>query len=206
MKPVSISATATAAAATVLALAAGCAAPAAPPAPEPPPIAIPVPTGVPAALQPADGQEPFLRGDATGVQIYECSAKADAPGGFAWVFKAPEAMLVDAAGKPIVHHDGGPTWTSLDGPPPGREGASIVGAVQASAPSPEPRTIPWLLLGVKSHAGHGVLDSATSVQRLATAGGAAPSDGCGAATEHQLARVNYTATYVFWRAKAGAKP
>jgi hypothetical protein len=174
--------------------------------PAPPPIAIPVPTGVPAALEPPDDQEPFLRGDATGVQIYECSAKADAPGGFAWVFRAPEAMLADAAGRPIVHHYAGPTWTSLDGPAPGREGASIVGAVQASGPSPEPKTIPWLLLAVKSHTGHGVLESATSVQRLATAGGAAPSDGCGAATEHQVARVNYTATYVFWRARTTANP
>src|SRR3569833_51964 len=130
--------------------------------------AIPAPTGLPAALQAPAGQEPFLQAHAVGVQIYECAAKADAPGGWAWQFRGPEATLTDAAGKTIGRHGAGPSWSSSDG-------ATIVGQVSASAPAPDKADIPWLLLAVKSHEGQGLLAPATSVQRLDTEGGVAPA-------------------------------
>lgn len=177
------------------ALLAGCATPPAPPAS---PAAIAVPADVPAALQPAAGQEPFLQVHATGVQVYECSAKADAPGGWAWAFKAPEATLANAAGRVIGHHFAGPSWT-LD------DGATIVGQVSASAPAQEKGSIPWLLLAVKSRQGQGALSGTTSVQRLDTEGGVAPASACAAANAREVERVGYVATYVFWRTKAASR-
>ncbi len=177
-------------AAAAAVLAAGCATT---PARSP---AIPAPTGVPAALQAPAGQEPFLQVHATGVQIYECAAKPDAPAVFAWQFRGPEATLADAGGKAVGRHFAGPSWASNDG-------ATIVGQVSASAPAPNAGDIPWLLLAVKSHAGEGLLAPTTSVQRLDTEGGVAPPAACGAANAHQTERVGYTATYVFWRAKGG---
>ena len=158
--------------------------------------AIPAPTGVPAALQAPAGQEPFLQVHATGVQIYECAAKADAPDVFAWQFRGPEATLADAAGKTVGRHFAGPSWASNDG-------ATVVGQVSASAPAPDKADIPWLLLAVKSHEGQGLLAPTASVQRLDTEGGVAPPTPCGAANAKQVERVGYTATYVFWRVKAG---
>ena len=175
-------------AATVVATA-GCAATG-----QAPPASIPVPADVPSALQAPAGQEPFLQVRAVGVQVYECAAKADAPGGWAWQFRGPEATLADAAGQSVGRHFAGPSWASNDG-------ATIVGQVSASAPAQERGAIPWLLLAVKSREGQGLLTQAASVQRLDTVGGVAPSSACGAANSKQVERVGYTATYVFWRVK-----
>jgi hypothetical protein len=174
-----------------IALVAGCASrPAAPPA-------IPVPADVPAALQPAAGQEPFLEVHASGVQVYECAAPADRPAAWAWQFRGPEATLTDAKGAVVGRHFAGPSWASSDG-------ATVVGQVAASAPAPERGSIPWLLLTIKSRDGSGLLAPTSSVQRLDTAGGVAPGAACGAANAHQVERVGYTATYVFWRTKPAA--
>jgi hypothetical protein len=155
--------------------------------------AIPVPAGVPAALLPPAGQEPFLRVHATGVQVYECATKADAPSGWAWQFRSPEAALADAAGKIIGRHFAGPSWTSNDG-------ATIVGQVSASVPAQHKG---GLLLTIKSRDGQGPMTQTASVQRLDTEGGVAPSTACSAANAKQVERVGYTATYVFWRVNAG---
>lgn len=178
-----------AATAAVVSLTAGCAAM----RPERSP-ALAVPTDVPAALQAPAGQEPYLQVHAVGVQIYECAAKAEAPGNWSWQFRSPEAALTDAAGKTIGRHFAGPSWASNDG-------ATIVGKVRVSVPAPDKGDIAWLLLEIKSHDGQGVLAETASVQRLDTAGGAAPTAVCSAANDKQLERVGYTATYVFWRMK-----
>ena len=174
-------------AAAVLAVASGCA------TTKPDRIpAIAVPTDIPVALQVPAGQEPYLQVHAVGVQIYECAAKADAPGAWAWQFRSPEATLEDASGKTIGRHFAGPSWASTDG-------ATIVGKVRASLPAPQKGDIAWLLLDIKSRDGQGLLTQTTSVQRIDTEGGSAPATACSAANEKQVERVGYTGTYVFWR-------
>ena len=158
--------------------------------------AIAVPQGVPSALQAPAGQEPYLQVHAVGVQVYECAAKADASGVWAWQLRGPEATLTDAAGKTIGRHFAGPSWASNDG-------TTIVGQASASVPAPEKGDIAWLLLAIKSRDGQGPLARTASVQRLDTEGGAAPTAACSAANAKQIERVGYTATYVFWRVKAG---
>jgi hypothetical protein len=146
----------------------------------------------PAALQPPLGQQPIARLHATGAQIYECARQADAPGGFAWKFRAPEAVLADAAGHLVGRHGAGPSWTANDG-------STVVGKASATSPSPQAGAIPWLLLVAQSHSGQGLFEHVASVQRLETAGGLAPAAACGAANEGQVERVSYSATYVFWQ-------
>jgi len=175
-------------AAAVAAVLAGCASgPALPPA-------LPLPADVPAALHAPAGEVPFLQVHASGVQIYECAAKPGEVSTFGWQFRGPEAKLTDAAGKSVGRHFGGPSWASDDG-------ATVVGQVSASAPSPDAGSIPWLLLAIKSRSGAGLLAPTTSVQRIDTEGGVAPAAPCGASNLHQTERVGYTATYVFYRAK-----
>ena len=151
-----------------------------------------VPPDVPAPLRAPAGQSVFLEALATGVQIYECAAKADQPSAFEWVFRAPEAALADRSGRAIGKHYAGPTWESVDG-------SRVVGELKSRDSGPTPSAIPWLLLASKSISGTGVFSQTTSIQRVQTVGGVAPSEPCSAANAKQTARVPYTATYYFYR-------
>ena len=159
----------------------------------------PKPPQVPAALQVPAGQSLQLEALASGVQIYDCAAKADGSGP-AWAFRLPEASLVDRAGKPLGKHYAGPTWESLDG-------SRVVGEVKARDPGPTPATaIPWLLLAAKNNTlvvgpsvAGGVFSETKSIQRVSTDGGVAPAEACTSDKLGQVARVPYTATYYFYR-------
>jgi hypothetical protein len=128
---------------------------------------------------------------AAGSQIYVCAARAGDPADFVWTFKAPEADLWNEMGEQVGSHFAGPTWQGIDG-------SSVVGEVVARADAPSPDAIPWLLLRAASHGGQGVFSAVTYVQRLETAGGVAPLDGCEAATAGVERAVPYTATYAFY--------
>jgi hypothetical protein len=149
---------------------------------------------VPAALVPVD-QVLELRTHAVGVQIYVCEPSHDDPARFDWAFKAPEAQLYDRKGKPVVQHFAGPTWQAADG-------SSVVGEVVARDNGPDPLAIPWLLLRAKSNSGVGLLARTSSVQRLNTVGGKAPAGGCGAGLAGSEVRVQYSADYLFYRARS----
>jgi len=119
------------------------------------------------------------------VQIYECRAGQ-------WVFVAPEAELFDRAGKKIGSHYAGPNWEAADG-------SKVVGVVKARADAPAAGNIPWLLLATKSVGSDGSFSKVTSIQRVATVGGAAPAGDC--AQPGAQARVGYTADYYFFTSK-----
>lgn len=148
----------------------------------------------PAGLALPAGEVSAFRLRARGSQNYECRESRDAPGGWQWVFVAPEAELLDGAGRSIGTHYAGPTWESA------ADGSKVVGTVKARADAPDPRAIPWLLLRVVEVTGHGMFASVRSVQRLDTAGGQAPAGGCDASVSGQVTKVPYTAVYVFSRA------
>lgn len=145
----------------------------------------------PETLQPPSGERLMLQVHATGDQIYVCKQGA-------WAFQAPEAKLVDAAGKQVGRHSAGPTWESSDG-------SQVKGKLVASAPSPDPAAIPWLLLTAIEHNGSGVMSAVASIQRLHTEAGQAPKEGCDAGHEGAEARSRYQADYYFYsRATAPA--
>ncbi len=156
--------------------------------PVPPSVAIPASLAAPAdqALQ--------RTLDASGVQIYECRAKAGVANAAEWVFVAPEAQLFDADGLPVGKHYAGPTWES-------RDGSKVVGTVLAKADAPDAGAIPWLLLSTHSTGGSGAFANVTSVQRVATSGGVAPTAGCTTAAIGQQARVPYKAQYAQYAKK-----
>ena len=148
---------------------------------------VPTLADLPAALKPADGLAVYRAAYAIGAQIYTCG-KNDA-GAWTWVFKAPEAVLVDPQEKMLGKHYAGPSWEGLDG-------GKVVGAVKASAPSPD-QSIPWLLLDIKSRDGNGEFTQAKAILRVSTKGGVAPTTGCDEAHNGSEQRVHYTATYLF---------
>jgi len=151
----------------------------------------PTPPQVPASLQPPAGQVFVMEALASGVQIYDCAAKADGSPG--WVFKAPEATLADRRSNPLGKHYAGPTWEAPDG-------SKVVGEVKAREPSPTPASsIPWLMLAAKSNSGNGVFGNVRTILRVNTGGGVEPIEPCTAAKLGQSARVDYTAAYYFYR-------
>jgi hypothetical protein len=135
-----------------------------------------------------------LHDHAIGVQIYNCAASGGAGATtYAWVFRAPDALLFDMTFVPVAMHGAGPSWTSNDG-------SSVIAPEIARVASPRPDAIPWLLLKELSTTGPGVFSDIAFVQRLNTAGGQAPATGCDATTVNTETRVQYSADYYFYDA------
>jgi len=157
---------------------------------QPPPARV----NVPEKLTPGAGESLAMIVSARGVQIYECRARKDRAGAYEWVFVAPEADLFDGHGGRIGRHYAGPHWESTDG-------SKVLGTVKERADAPVADSIPWLLLAAKSVGPEGAFSRVTSIQRVNTAGGAAPKAGCSQAAAGALARIAYTADYYFFTAK-----
>lgn len=138
---------------------------------------------VPDNLKPPATEKLLFQAHATGDQIYTCD-------GAKWILTAPDAKLFDKSGKQIGSHFAGPTWESTDG-------SRVVGAMVENA-TPDPASIPWLLLRAVSHTGNGVMADVSSIQRLNTKGGKAPASGCDAGHKGERARVHYSADYLFF--------
>jgi Protein of unknown function (DUF3455) len=150
------------------------------------------PPGVPVALTPPAGQTLKETLTGVGVQVYMCDATT--AGGFIWSFVSPQANLLNDDGKLVGTHFIGPTWQ-------GNDGSSVMGSKLAAA-TVDPTAIPWLLLQGASHGlENGRFSNVTSIQRLSTVGGLAPTDGCDSAHLGSIAQVPYTAQYVFYKAK-----
>jgi len=148
------------------------------------------PAGVPEVLQAPAGEHLVLRAHAQGAQIYVCAAAPD--GKPKWTLKAPDAELRDESGAVIGHHSAGPTWTY-------RDGSEVAGKAVAHVDSPDAQAIPWLLVAAVSHAGRGVLEHVTSIQRLHTHGGQPPAAAqCDASKENAQASSPYSADYYFY--------
>jgi len=146
---------------------------------------------VPEQIQAPAGEHLLLQVHAKGDQIYTC--KGDAAQA-AWTLKAPDAQLFDKDGKPFGKHFAGPSWEANDG-------SRVKGKAVANVPSPDADSIPWLLVNIVGHEGSGVLSRATSIQRINTKGGKAPTSGCDAAHAGQELRVAYSADYLFYAPK-----
>lgn len=145
-------------------------------------------TELPAQLRAADGERLAMTLSARGVQVYECRAVKGSPYAYEWAFVAPDAELFDGQGAHAGKHFAGPRWEAPDG-------SRVAGTVMAKADASEAGAIPWLLLTAKSDGPEGVLSKVSSVQRVNTSGGAAPTTGCAEATAGTMSRVSYTADY-----------
>jgi hypothetical protein len=84
----------------------------------------------------------------------------------------------------------GPTWEAADG-------SKITGRQVAVAPAAA-GNIPFQL--VKTDGGQGAFKDVGYIQRVATKGGAAPAESCGAANAGTRKTVPYSADYVFYKA------
>jgi len=139
---------------------------------------------VPDNLKPPGDERLAQKARATGDQIYVCD-------GSGWVFSRPDAKLLSESGEQIGSHFAGPIWEWSDG-------SRVIGRPMANF-TPDPDSIPWLLLTATDHQGDGIMSRVSSVQRLSTQGGKAPPVGCDASHKGKEARSHYTAVYIFYR-------
>jgi hypothetical protein len=146
---------------------------------------------VPQQLRPPANEQLLFQVHAKGDQVYSCKGEAAQ---FTWTLKAPDAQLFDKDGKPFGKHFAGPSWEANDG-------SRVTGKAVANAPSPDANSIPWLLVNIVSHEGSGVLSRATTIQRLNTKGGKAPTSGCDSSHSGEEVRVSYSADYLFYAPK-----
>ena len=148
---------------------------------------------VPDQIKAPASEELILQAHASGFQIYTCQAGAD--GRPAWALKAPDAELRDSEGKVIGRHFAGPTWKHNDG-------SQVTGKAVARVESPDPDSIPWLLVTAVTHSGDGVFSRVTSIQRIHTQGGQAPpAAACDESHRNDEVKRPYRADYYFYAGK-----
>lgn len=129
---------------------------------------------------------PTLQLASRGVQIFRCEKR---DGGLVWVFRQPQADLLDAAGKPVGRHGANFSFEHDDG-------SRLVSTIAAYDEAPKPTDLRWLLLTTRSF-GKGVLENVAYVQRINTSGGMPPPR-CEASQLNQLLRVDFTSDFVFY--------
>lgn len=131
-----------------------------------------------------------MRAHARGFQIYVCQESPE--GKLVWALKGPEATLYDEDGKVIGSHSLGPTWKHSDG-------SEITARAVARVNAPDPTiAIPWLLLSATAHAGNGIFDRVTAIQRINTDGGHPPAGSSSSSERGTETRAEYTADYLFY--------
>jgi hypothetical protein len=147
-------------------------------------------TAIPDVLKVPDGQQLLLKTSATGVQIYDCKTSATDLNNFNYVFREPRADLFNESSKNIISHGRGPSWKFIE------DGSTIIASVLGKNDSPNPNSIPELLLQVNEKQGEGFLSNINFIQRLNTVGGLAPTGLCNP-IEVPTVEVPYTSNYLF---------
>jgi hypothetical protein len=137
-------------------------------------------------------REPVLQLSARGVQIFRCERRDSE---LNWMFRQPEAELLDASGKLVARHGASFSFEHVDG-------SRLLSTVAAYDEAPKASDLRWLLLTTRSF-GKGSFEGVTDVQRVSTQGGMPPLK-CETKQLGQLLRVDFTAEFVFYRPRAAA--
>lgn len=172
---------------------------------------------VPDLLNVDEGNEVFLVGHGVGTQNYVCTTSATSASGFAFSLFTPEATLFNKEGKQLITHFFSPNGDPTVKPPEAgtirvtwedsRDSSRVWAMLlqqSTEAPFVQKDAVAWLKLqtvGVDAGTtGRGRLTKVTFIQRLNTAGGLAPKEGC--STFEDLGRkafVPYSADYFFYK-------
>jgi hypothetical protein len=176
------------------------------------------PSPVPPVIQVPAGNQAFLAAHADGTQNDLClpCPNATTPAAmcpaseFAWILFGPQATLFNTHDQQLITHFLSPNPDESDTPRATWQHSRDTSAVWALATASSSDfaaadAIPWLLLKAvgaqDGPTGGDKLSETTFIQRLNTAGGAAPSTGCTVATDiGKRAFVPYAADYFFYKA------
>ena len=137
-----------------------------------------------------DDREPVLKLAVRGAQVFRCELR---DGRGMWVFRQPDAELVDAAGKVVGRHGANFSFEHVDG-------SRLVATIAAHDEAPRPADLRWLLMTTRSF-GKGAFEGVTHVQRINTAGGMPPAS-CDAVHAGRVLRVDFTSDFLFYSPRA----
>jgi hypothetical protein len=139
-----------------------------------------------------DDREPVLKLAARGAQVFRCEQR-DGQG--VWVFRQPDAELVDAAGKVVGRHGANFSFEHVDG-------SRLVATIAAHDEAPKPTDLRWLLMTTRSF-GKGAFEGVTHAQRINTTGGMPPAS-CDAVHAGRVLRIDFTSDFLFYRPRAAS--
>ncbi len=148
------------------------------------------PLGFFSSIKTPSGLQAALRLKGKGAQLFRCE-RLDK--GYGWVFRQPEADLLDATGRVVGRHGANFTFEHADG-------SLLVGTVASYEDAPKETDLRWLLLNTKAH-GRGAFAGITHIQRINTQGGMPPPQ-CRADQQNQVLRVEFSADFVFYKARS----
>jgi len=146
--------------------------------------------GLFSSIKAPSDREPVLKLAARGVQVFRCE-KRDGQG--VWVFRQPDAELLDATGKVVGRHGANFSFEHVDG-------SRLVATIVAHEDAPKASDLRWLLMTTRSF-GKGAFDGVTHVQRINTSGGMPPAS-CDAAHAGRVLRVDFTSDFLFYTLRA----
>src|SRR5687767_8238948 len=129
--------------------------------------AISEPSGLGAAIRATADEEPVFMLSASGAHIYHCKATPNDPNAFAWYFTAPDATLLEGS-RTVATHKTVNLWESTS------DRSSVSGVVRSSQ-SAGANNLPWTLYRAQAIGTSGMFAGVTSIQRVNTSGGAAPT-------------------------------
>lgn len=147
------------------------------------------PLGLFSKIRAPEGHEPFLQLAGRGAMVFRCESHERE---WLWVFRQPEADLRGSDGRVVARHGAGFSFEHVDG-------SRLVGTIAAYDDPPSRADLRWLLFTTRSY-GRGALTPVTHVQRINTAGGM-PPEHCEASQRNQLLRVDFSADFLFYRAR-----
>jgi hypothetical protein len=158
--------------------------------------AIPEPANLAAGLRAPANEEPSFMLSGNGVYIYQCRQSPLDPNAYEWGFVAPDATLYEGSRTTARHATVGLYESSSDR-------SSLSGVVRASQAAGT-RNLPWVLMRAQPLSESGLFANVTSIQRVNTVGGAAPTTGCGPDNTGAEQRVAYQADYYFYKRRGAS--
>jgi hypothetical protein len=151
------------------------------------------PANIAPLLRAPANEAPAFVLNGNGVYIYQCRQSLLNPNAYEWAFVVPDATLYEGSRSTARHATVG-LFESLS------DRSSLSGVVRTSQAAGV-QNLPWVLMRAQPLAETGMFAGVTSVQRVNTVGGAAPTGGCGPDNIGDEARVAYQADYYFYRAR-----
>jgi hypothetical protein len=111
-----------------------------------------------------------------------------------WVFRQPDAELLNERGAVVGRHGANFSFEHADG-------SRLTATIAAYDDAPKSTDLRWLLMTTRSF-GKGTLEGVTHVQRVNTRGGM-PPERCENAQANQVLRVDFSADFIFYRPNPG---
>jgi hypothetical protein len=153
--------------------------------------AIPEPAGIARHLRAGPNEEPAFMLSASGTNLFQCRQRVEDPNAYSWFFVAPDLTLFEGS-RTAGSHNAASRFDSVS------DRTSVFTLLGATQPGGVDN-MPWAKLRAVPAGESGMFAGVTTIQRVNTAGGVAPAEGCNAASAGVETRVNFSADFYFYK-------